>query len=295
MTNFSELKGNNKCHEHGYLNKVQMTQMEGGKVRINFLVVTSEKYKGKDDRFVDDRSYHESVIFTDKQDVVDEFERAQAVIEKNNGLTDKKGMEPICISINGRCENNIFTGKDGKERQNTRIRVKDTEYEISNKLQKAEGETMNRIELQGNLGKVEEKVPGFLVMSIAVDKFIPRENEPGKYDKAEEPDWFTIRMNDNKFTHKTFEELKNGTIKPGDLVTVAGQKHNDNYEFKNEQGQTEKRYSTKIDINTLQVNYSKKVKTEEAEAQAQTQPEPAKKAEQPKKAVSNKKRGVSLN
>lgn len=277
---------NNNIHLYGYINSVSMKESEvevklpdgasekKTRTAINLNVSTLEQYQ-KDGKLVNDRTFHDVVLFTFDPETVKAFQE----VDKNIQSKEEKKREQT-ISLSGTMVNK----KGGNE-----IRIIAKEDSIDLNAKQADKEVRNRAELVGNIAAVnvyEDK--NFATVSL-IHHFRPEDAE------KELETTLQVRIDgDRKFSKDTYEALKYGQLGVGDFVKVGGQLHNNNY-MKDEK----KVYSTALDLTSAEVLHRKgEKKAESVEVKAEAKPAKkaaAKKAEAPakkpetKKAVSRKK------
>ena len=281
---------NNNIHLYGYINSVSMKESEvevklpdgtsekKTRTAINLNVSTLEQYQ-KDGKFVNDRTFHDVVLFTFDPETVKAF---QEVDKKIQSKEEKKREQTISLS-------GTMVNKKGSNE----IRIIAKEDSIDLNVEQADKEVRNRAELVGNIGSVklyEDK--NFATVSL-IHHFRPEDAE------KELETTLQVRIDgDRKHSKDTYEALKNGELGVGDFVKVGGQLHNNNY-MKDEK----KVYSTALDLTSAELLHKKgEKKAESAEVKEEAKPAkkaaakkaeaPAKKAET-KKAVSRKK-GVKM-
>lgn len=270
-------KFNNNAHLHGYINDVRMNEMDNGRMAINLDVVTIETYK-KGDEYVNNKTFHDVALFTDKKETIEKFAAIAADIKANRENRENKEYKPKThtVSLDGIIVNqeNVVKGTDEKY-QSVQILTKDGS--IQTDVKQADNEVRNHAELVGNIASIkmyEDK--GFAVMTV-MNHYRPEGSE------KEFGTTLQVRVDgERKFSKPTFEKIQKGELGVGDFVRVGGQIHNNNYE--KDGG---KRYGMALDLTSGEVI---KKKAEKVEKKA----EKAEKAA-PKKATSRKsKKGQGI-
>lgn len=273
---------NNNTHLYGYINGVRVNETGSGKTAVNLDVCTLETFKNDKGAFENKRTYHDVVMFTENKEIIEKFIAIGEAVEKNRQMKDEKNFKPETHTIS--LDGVLLNKKDSRDLQ---VFCKEDGFELD--VKQADKEIRNKTEFVGNIASVQmHEDKNFAVVTV-MNHFRPSEGE-------ERETALIVRINgDRKFSKETYEALKKGEMGVGDFIRVGGQLHNNNFE--NEKG---KFYGMALDLTSSELLHKKGEKKEE---KAEVKKEPAKKAaakketkkaEQPKKAVSRKKKGVTV-
>lgn len=277
---------NNKVHIYGFINDVKVADTKTGAKAFFLDVTTRESWpKDKEDKSKGNDSkstYHKVSLVTDDKKAIKQLEKVAKDIENNNANRETEGFKPKnhTASIDGTLVTRENTDeKTGVKYYNQLILTSVEGMALDTK--QGEKESRNSAEFKGNIGDIDMK-DGFAIISIATHYYAPGEAENYKGETKpyhEETRYIRTKVNE-KFPKKIFEALKNGEIEVGDLISVKGQMHNNNY--KDKEGIN--RRNIIIDLRSVKLVAKKDQKEEAAkEEKAEKKAAPAPKKATPKK------------
>lgn len=280
---------NNKVHLHGYMNNVKSINVGNGKKSFIIDLATIENYKDNAGEFQKKYTYHTVNVVSDDKDVIARMEKIAADLQNNRENRGVEGFKPEIHEAS--FDGTLITRRNESNGVNYYNQVVlSSPEDMKLDCRQAEGEVRNTAEFKGNIAKIDLK-DDFAVIQIATHYFAPgkAENFKGEVKPYHEETSYVETRLSGSFRKKEFEALKNGDIAVGDLVTVRGQMHNNNYQDKDGVN----RYKIVVDLNKVDVVAKKGEKKAEAEDQeqkaAETKKEAPEKAPKAKKATSRKK------
>lgn len=269
-------------HLHGYVNDVRINETKTGKTAVNLDVVTIEKFK-QGEEYKSRKTYHDVVIFTEDPKFVEGFKAVKADIDANKANKDVEGykMTNHQVAVDGFLVNK----KDSND-----LQVLSSDSRVKLDVAQEDKEVANKATISGNIAQIkvyEDK--NFAALTI-INHFRPE----GSDNESETR--IMLRVDgDRRYSKSTFEAIKEGKMGIGDFIRVSGQLHNNNFEGKDQK----MNYGMALDVNSSEI-LAKKGEKKEAKAEVKAEPEKkaAKKAEKKaapaKKAVSRKKKGVTM-
>jgi len=274
---------NNKVHLHGYMNDVKTLNVGSGKKSFIIDLATIENYKDNAGEFQKKYTYHTVNVVSDDKAIIEKMEKIAADLQNNRENRGVDGFKPEIHEAS--FDGTLITRKNtsnGVDYYNQIVLSSVEDMKLDCK--QAEGEVRNAAEFKGNIAKIDIK-DDFAIIQVATHYFAPGEGENFKGEVKpyhEETSYVETRLSGN-FRKKEFEALKNGDIAVGDLVTVRGQMHNNNFQDKDGVN----RYKVVVDLNKVEIVAKKGEK--KAEAEEQKAAETQKEAPKAKKATSRKK------
>lgn len=285
------MKENNNAHLHGYVNGVRTNDFENGKKSFLIDLTTIEAYK--DNAGESKRIYtnHKVNLVTDDAKLVKALEAVKADVENNFAHRGEEDFKPKThtATVDGKLVARI-NQKDGNVYFNNLVVTTAEDFKLDAKL--GEGEVRNFAEIKGNIVNVNMfEDDGFAIVRVGAKYYAPGESVNYKGETkpyTEMTTFLDTRINANRLP-KTFDQLKNGELEVGDLISVRGQMHNNDYQDKNEVNQRK----ITIDLNKVELVAKKGQKKAEAEEKKEEKTEAKKAAPKQKKATARKK-GVSM-
>lgn len=281
----------NQVHLHGFLNEVREFEINDKK-SFKMDVATVENYKVGDEP-KKNYTYHRVGLITDDAKTIKAIRAAMKDIENNKEHAAEADFKPKVhtVSLDGSLvvrENE----KDGKLYYNPEVVAEQESFKLDAKL--AEGEVRNLAEFKGNIASIDiNDEYKFAKINIALHYFVPGESENYKGEVkpyTENTSFAETRVN-AKLLPKVFEDLSNGNLAVGDLISVRGQMHNNRYT----DSKDTKQNKIVVDLKKVELIAKKGQKKAAAEEKTEKKAEVKKETKKaaPKKAAPRKK-GVTM-
>lgn len=272
---FYKKNPSNKVHLFGEIRGVQVVPLNDGSSIINLNLRTVEAFEvktKKETKMEYRNTFHKVSVPTDSGKLIRALEAVASDIEKNKANRDNEEYKEVKhnMSVDGILVSRSHEDKEaGVTYYNDIVLAKPENIRLD--AEKQEKEVRNSIEFSGNIARVDINDDAANV-SVATHYAIPGGKEETAYIKT------TVFANGK--TKGTYEELKNGKLPKGALISVRGMMQNDNFPPKSEKAEqkAEKkeekqnetvRFGMKVKASDVKLIALAKDKTEKAEVKTE--------------------------